>query len=489
MRKTTRLIIAFFIMWVAISESTNAEGIKNTDSLDNINNAVLVQGHSGELPLSILKTSEVEYLNHVGVSIMNLQDNETTENFIEQVRIQSDVMIEEDKPRSIQKTSNDPYLSYQWSLPYLNIPLLWNYESENEVVVAVIDSGLEIEYPDLKGHIAPGGYNFLDNNSDISDMNGHGTAVSTIIAADVNNKFGSASIGGHLPIKVLPLKIAGEDGKGTSSNVIRAIDYAIEQGVDVINISMAANRYSALEEKAIQAAIDEGIIVIAATGNDGDDTINYPASYDDVISVGAIGKNNERSEFSNYNNHVDIVAPGENIFTTMGNDEYYYSSGTSYAAPFVTVTAAVLKSFNRDLNQEDILQILSTTAKDLGVEGKDPYYGFGLIQPLDALQTQLYTIIDSKADVPVDKVWSLTFNVVMKESSFNRSNTFILDENYEKVSIEYDLSDDGKILYIYPPKGGYKKGETYTLIVEKNVQSAAEREMEKSSLMKFTIEN
>lgn len=289
--------------------------------------------------------------------------------------------VEEDKVIKIKNIPNDPSYGEQWYVPDTNFDKLWNYNivSKKNVTVAVIDSGINYNHEDLKNVIADGGYNFYDDNTDVYDDNGHGTEVSGVIAASANNGVGIAGLDSNMPIKILPLKTADSNGDTLLSDLITAVDYAITKKADVINLSMGSNTYSSIENDEIQKAISSGIVVVAAAGNDGDSAYNYPASYDNVISVGATDSNDNLAYFSNYNNKVSLTAPGEEILTTNISGGYDYCSGTSFSSPIVASMAAIIKSTRPDLTPQEIKNVLQNSAEDLGAPGKDNYFGYGKV--------------------------------------------------------------------------------------------------------------
>jgi uncharacterized protein YjdB len=311
-----------------------------------------------------------------------LQVNEGTDvkTAIHNIRQNEDVLyVEENKILTIDHVPNDTYYGRQWALDDINAGDAWDAISKTEksVVVAVIDTGLDKQHPDLVNRIDTRGYNFIANSSNIYDNNGHGTFVAGIIAAQTDNKAGIAGVAGTLEVRVLPLKTASSDGSSYLSDVIDAIDYAIDCDVDVINLSMGSEEFSDIENAAIQRAAQAGIVIVAAAGNESNATCQYPASYNNVISVGSIGKNHTRSYFSNYNNKVDLVAPGENIYSCYLSKTYKYMNGTSFSAPMVAGVAAVLKAVDASLDPAEIESIITGTAVDEGSSGKDNYYGYG----------------------------------------------------------------------------------------------------------------
>jgi len=292
-------------------------------------------------------------------------------------------------------TPNDTYYGEQWGLTCIKAPQAWEHlgQSQREIIVAVIDTGIELTHPDLINRIAPGGYNFVLEGTDIYDLNGHGTCVSGVIAAEAGNSKGICGVSGLAPVKILPLQAGDSKGTMYASDLLAAVDYAISKNVDVINISFGSADKSVLEEAAIRDAVDHGIVVVASAGNDGNTTVNYPASYPGVISVGSVSKTAENqyiiSSFSSYNNEVDLAAPGDNICTTALQQGYASKRGTSFSAPMAAGVLALIKSCRPSLNGQSAASILLRTAADLGLAGRDNYYGYGLVDAGRAVEAAL----------------------------------------------------------------------------------------------------
>lgn len=232
----------------------------------------------------------------------------------------------------------------------IQAPQLWNTTKGKGIKVAVLDTGCDINHPDLKDRII-GGWNFTDDdrsNPDIfTDYNGHGTHVAGTVAATENNAgvIGVAPEAGLLIVKVL-----NKAGSGKYEWIIKGIRYAIEQNADIISMSLGGPADVPELHQAIQAAVEKGILVVCAAGNegDGDDSTNefaYPGCYNEVISVGAINLERDTSDFTNSHNQIDVVAPGEAILSTYLNGKYAKLSGTSMSAPHVSGALALIKTF------------------------------------------------------------------------------------------------------------------------------------------------
>jgi|GEM_PF-5183701 len=246
---------------------------------------------------------------------------------------------------------NDPRYGEQWALPVVGLPEAWENLPSRTVTIAVIDSGICANHPDLQGRILPG-YDFVDDDSDPTDVFGHGCGVAGVIAANSNNGQGIAGVAPNAMI--MPLRVLDANGQGSYSNIANAIIYAVDNGADIINLSLAGPSSSAILEAAVAYAVDSGVVVIAAAGNFGMERAFYPAAYPSVIAVGSVDPVTlQRSSFSNFGADIDVWAPGRDILTTSMSGDYEFVSGTSFAAPIVAGITAMSEAMNAPLNTED----------------------------------------------------------------------------------------------------------------------------------------
>ena len=274
--------------------------------------------------------------------------------------------------RGVKNTVKTPY-----GVAMIQAKNMWSDSSRGEGInIAIIDSGCDIEHESLKDNIVFV-RNFTDednkNPNIVIDRVGHGTHVAGVIAANGNNN----TIVGVAPwANLYILKAIDRSGSGKVSWVINAINYAVEKNVDIISMSLGMPKDDPKMEKAIKHAVNNNILVVCAAGNEGDGDANnfeysYPASYVDVISVGAVNQKGMPANFSNSNLVVDLVAPGVDIISTYPNNQFASLSGTSMAAPHVSGSLALIKNwsreeFQRDLTQEEIYAQLIKYTKNLG---------------------------------------------------------------------------------------------------------------------------
>jgi subtilisin family serine protease len=246
----------------------------------------------------------------------------------------------------------------------------------------VIDTGIDATHADLLDNLK-GGYNAINPAVSWADDNGHGTHVAGTIAA-IDNSIGV--IGVAREADLYAVKVLNRKGSGYTSDIIEGIDWAIENDMDIINMSLGSSWYSATFEAACTRAIDAGIVVVAAAGNSGPgaETVGYPAKYPGVIGVSATDSSNVIAYFSSRGEGVDIAAPGVSIYSTYKGGAYTTMSGTSMASPHVAGVVALILT-QPDGNDgmwtpAEVEARLEGTAQDLGTDGPDLLYGAGLVR-------------------------------------------------------------------------------------------------------------
>ena len=274
---------------------------------------------------------------------------------------------------------------YQWNLPVIQTEAGWDLtQGDEDIVIAVVDTGVDLNHPDLKNRLTKG-YNVLENNHHPDDDNGHGTHVAGIIASETNNHEGVAGITWFN--KIMPIKAMEAGGYGTTFDIAKGIVWAVDHGADVINLSLGNYQPSALMKKAVDYAYQKNVVLIAAAGNDNTDQPSYPAAYKEVIGVSAISYNGERASFSNFGDYIDVSAPGVQIPSTYFNQQYASLSGTSMASPHVSGLAGLILSANPNLKNTEVIKIIKNSAYDLGERGTDREFGHGLIDIQNALKS------------------------------------------------------------------------------------------------------
>lgn len=274
---------------------------------------------------------------------------------------------------------------YQWNLPIIETLRGWDIaKGSKDVIVGVVDTGADLNHPDLKDHLAPGMNVVSQGRTDPQDDVGHGTHVAGIISALVNNGEGVAGMTWFNPI--LPVKVLDSSGSGSTYAVAQGVIWAADHGAKVINMSLGNYADAQFLHDAVKYAFDKDVVLVAASGNDNTSKPGFPAAYPEVFAVAATDAKKNKASFSNYGDYIDVAAPGVSIPSTYPNNQYAALSGTSMASPHVAALAALIRSANPLLKNTEVYEIMRQSAADVGPEGKDPYFGYGLIDVVKALQ-------------------------------------------------------------------------------------------------------
>jgi hypothetical protein len=272
---------------------------------------------------------------------------------------------------------NDPYYGSEWHLPKINAPQAWDYSTGQAVTIAILDSGVDSSHPDLVGNLVAG-YNLYDGNTNTADVCGHGTAVAGSAAGAMNNGIGVAGVAGNA--KIMPIRIAYNTGSGCSayiSTIAQGITYAADHGARIANVSYGPLAGNSTIISAAQYMKDKGGLVFISAGNTGAD-LNAAQSTAYIV-VSATDSNDAIPSWSSYGIAVSIAAPGAGIYTTNNGGGYGGWNGTSFSSPVAAGVAALMMSANPALSGTQIEAMMFSTAVDLGVAGRDAYYGYGRV--------------------------------------------------------------------------------------------------------------
>src|SRR5215218_6964267 len=284
--------------------------------------------------------------------------------------------------------ANDPRRPEQWNLDLIESDAAHATSTGAGAKIAVVDTGVAAGHPDLAGQILPG-HDFVEDDGTPQDGNGHGSHVSGIALAATGNGVGISSVAPGA--RLLPVRVLGDDGSGTSEDVAGGIDWARTNGADIINLSLGSEipiigaAGGDEIDAAIRRALAAGVIVVAAAGNNGVPVCEQPAATEGLLCVGSIDRRKQRSFFSSFGQGLGVVAPGgstvpvngEDILSTVPPDGYEEIAGTSQAAPHVSGVAALLVS--KGVTGQAAVKRILDTATDLGPSGEDPEYGHGLV--------------------------------------------------------------------------------------------------------------
>lgn len=313
-------------------------------------------------------------------------------------------------PDLINQVSNycfpdSPTFEGQWALNLTGAPAVWSITSGSpDILVGVIDSGIQLDHPDLETQIwinedeIPGnlidddangkiddiqGWHFYDSgfeNNNVVDDFGHGTHIAGVISAAKND---TGITGIAYDSRVLAVKVLDQYGEGWASDIAAGIIYAVDNGASIINLSIGAALDITILKEAVDYATEQGAILIAAAGNDGTESIDYPAKYPNVIAVAATDSSDQRTSYSDYGPEMDIAAPGDRICSTWYRGNYFYKSGTSMAAPHVAGVAALIWSADPTMTADQVELNLKESAVDINLAGWDIYTGWGRVSVMN----------------------------------------------------------------------------------------------------------
>jgi len=368
-------ILAAAVIMPAAAGQTSTEKIPVIIGFKEKPDAALVKAHGGEIKY------QYHTIPAIAVSLPEQAINALKNN-------PNVAYVEQDAEVYITKRPVPPVVQPSESLPWgvdrVDAELAhYAYYTGSGVKVAVIDTGIDYTHPDLAANYQ-GGYDFVNDDSYPMDDNGHGTHVAGTIAAS-DNDIGVIGVAPNADLYAL--KALNKRGSGYVSDIDAAIDWAIKNNMDIISMSLGGG-YSKSQEALCQKAYEAGIVIVAAAGNEAGAVI-YPAAYSSVIAVSATDSSNKIAYFSNFGPQVELAAPGVNIYSTYPGGKYTTLSGTSMATPHVTGTVALLISKEIYLDGEwdpvEVRSRLQSTAIDLGADGKDNYYGYGLVNAKNAL--------------------------------------------------------------------------------------------------------
>jgi type VII secretion-associated serine protease mycosin len=268
----------------------------------------------------------------------------------------------------------------------MRLPQAWAVRRDSSVVVAVIDTGVDLGHPDLAGRLVPG-HDFVGNDSVPQDENGHGTQVAGVIGAVPDNGRGIAGV--VWDARIMPVRVLDADGYGFDDTIAKGIAWAADHGAKVINLSLGGPQADPVLQSAVHYATRKGALVVVAAGNDGNDAVQYPAAYPEALAVAATDATGTLTQFSSYGDWVDVAAPGWEVLSTAlrvpGSSAYVAESGTSFSAPYVAGVAALVRAQHPSWTVAHVRRQITTTARDAGAPGFDEFYGFGVVDAYAAL--------------------------------------------------------------------------------------------------------
>ena len=421
---------------------------------------------------------------------------------------QAEDAVEYAKPNYICRASfvpNDPYYSYQWHFPLINMPSAWDIQQRGDptIIVAVLDTGvayenrvegqgrMKITYalaPDLAGTNFVAGYDFINNDEHPNDDGAHGTHVTGTIVQSTNNEYRVAGMA--FGTSIMPVKVLDKNGGGTDQSLADGLYYATDNGADVISMSLGFPPGVTPEDipdvtDAVANAYANGVILVASSGNDGVSVVSLPGAYSEVIAVGAVHSGDARASYSQYGNALELVAPGgdgtdrdgdghidavlQQTFQVGNPTDFglWFYTGTSMAAPHVSGLIALLLAQDSARTQDEIRNILNTTSVDLGDPGWDREYGYGRIDALAALQWTATSndppiADDQSANTDEDAAAAI---ILTGNDSDGDTITFSVVTNPSNGALDLGLgfANDGNL--VYTPESDFNGADSFTFKV------------------------
>lgn len=360
----------------------------------------------------LLKSTDI-VRTHDEMNVIVAKPNEGTDEkeWLEQAERSAHVeYVQKNQKVRISALPSDPYFNSQEYLREIRAGTAWDFYHDNtDVTIALVDTGVDLDHPDLKDNLVEG-INLLNESRPPQDDNGHGTNVAGVVAAVGNNEKGTTGI--LWSARMMPIKALDRQGAGDEDKLGEGIKYAVDHGAKIVILSVGLYRYSHYLEEIVNYAEQKGVLLVAATGNDanvlGDKVaIKYPAAYPFVLAVGG-SDGNKAEPRSNYGPEMDVVAPWR-VYTTALDGAYTAQEGTSMAAPQVAAVAALIWAKYPDYEPYQIRNLIRQTAQDIGEKGWDPRTGYGLLRADRALTSTPKSDIygdngsrDKAAPFPID---------------------------------------------------------------------------------------
>ena len=394
---TKKMVLAVLVLGLALAAmmldfsrtSVRAqEPIGSESKNDFVPGRVLVKFHSRITPaharqmVAALGARHVDEIPNIGVHILDLPAQASETAFVKLFESRPEVEFAElDRilaPSDI--TPNDPwYANWQWHLRKIQAPTAWETTTgASEIVIAILDTGVDGTHEDLASQMVPG-WNVFNNNNDTRDIAGHGTHVAGTAAARSNNGIGVASVAWNC--RIMPVRVSDLSGYATYSSIANGLNWSREHGARVANVSYAVSSSSTVRSAA-QSFYGNGGVVTVSSGNGG--TFDSSADNPYVITVGATDQWDALYHYSNRGNNLDLTAPGDSFTTSKGNG-YASTGGTSYSSPIIAGVAALMFSVNPNLTPAEVQNFLKQSADDLGAVGWDSNYGYGRVNAARAV--------------------------------------------------------------------------------------------------------
>ncbi|MFN8576495.1 MAG: S8 family peptidase [Candidatus Sericytochromatia bacterium] len=342
------------------------------------NNSIKAQNFSTKY-----QTKVKNIIPKINVMVIEIPESKTSQNFLQVLKSDKDVLFAEPDVKVELDEFNDPMIKDQYALKKVDAFGAWEVNQGNsDTIIAIVDSGVDLEHPDLKAKLLEG-YNAVNPGTPPKDDVRHGTHVSGIASAIGDNGIG---VSGLAPkCKILPVKVLG-NGTGSIATISDGLIWAADHGADVVNMSLGTYTEEKTLGEAVKYALSKNVVCVATMGNDNMEKRRFPAGFPGMIAVGSTDENDKKSTFSNYGDWITVSAPGTAILSTLPTPASYGKmSGTSMAAPLVTGLVGLMRSQSKNLSPADASKILKEASDDLGDSGFDKYFGAGRVNAAKTL--------------------------------------------------------------------------------------------------------
>ncbi len=384
MRKV--IVLTLFTLLIMLFSASFSH---DENTFESYPNEVIISVQNLEEAQHLDKLYDIEFVNlsRFGIATYTINDDANIHKLIEAGFVFNNTSTSTMVGRP-QRQTNDYYINEQYALAMLGIFDAWDITTGDALItVAIIDTGIDIYHEEFQHNLSDASYNAVTDEiglHHVIDDHGHGTLVAGVIGAEKDNSVGIA--GAAPTVEMLIIKANNEDADVyRDSAIIDGIYYAVENGADIINLSLGGYHTNQLMETAIDYAVNQGVYVVAAAGNDNNDDVFYPAGYSNVISVGSVNSNQTRSYFSNYGETITIAAPGSDILTTSLSSTYSYANGTSFAAPYISAVLALILSSDAHIDyDEGVFRLLNSQFNPIS-----DFHGAGIANAFDAITPNL----------------------------------------------------------------------------------------------------
>lgn len=475
----------------SIISNIGNQGLSNTKEVENVlkelgavvEDQINLSKRSNGISISSTSSNNDNAL--IKVKVEKDQEN----NFLRRLEQEEWVQyVERNYYIQIKQTPSDPLNKYQYYLSSDYFSNLYNIPVSTNVIVAVLDTGVDYTHPDLRNQIAINeleiedgrdtdnngviddiyGANFYnslgESNGNPMDDNSHGTHIAGTIAAENNNQIGVSGL--NSGAKILPVKFLNSSGSGTTYQAVLGFYYAVSRGARIINCSWGFRSPVQSLQTAIDYAVDNGVIVLAATGNDGANIDEYPASYSNVLAIGSLDSDDSLSYYSNTGDQVDFATYGRNIYSTIPDNNYAYKSGTSQSTAIMTGIISRLVSAIPNISNATLMNVLITSTDDLGSPGKDSLYGYGNIDTSRLIEVINNSNLFDGSEIPIDEETAKTTEGtrLILRNAMNFPNPVKTDTNF---GFDSNLSGSATIK-IFNLKGKQVKELSLNVIADYN---------------------